>query len=302
MTQRAVEQLVLAAQRVHGPPASVLWPFLVFRPRERPAKIFLRLIRALFEGAPFTLHRSSDHHRRSFTFVDDDGVAGLALDQHARCVSEVFNLGNPASMSTVEVIALAEWLFGRRLRVQQVPERRGDQRGARAHVAKIHDVLGFAYGARVVHPLGDERVGQYNIVRAGIGVFTILAELGVTQHVLHELAEDDAQITWHDPYRGEAGVLVALTEADVALVSSLSYGNSPNSIFEAIACGRPVVAACQGGMAELVQHGVNGLTFSSENAGALVGWLHHLATERAAVARLWAGIGPVETAAEAGQA
>ncbi len=144
VTKPAAGHLVLAAHRASGLPASVFRLFSVFGPRERPEQLFPRLIRALLEDAPFSLHRGSEHHRRSFTFVDDV-VAGLALalDQRARCVGEIFNLGNPTSVSTVEVIALAERLLGRRLHVCQVPERPGDQLHARDHVAKIRDVLGF---------------------------------------------------------------------------------------------------------------------------------------------------------------
>lgn len=114
---------------------------------------------------------------------------------------------------------------------------------------------------------------------------------------LRDLAGADPRVAWRGLYRGEAGVLSALAEADVALVPSLWYENSPNSVLEAFACGRPVVTSRLGGMAELVRHGVNGLTFPAGDAGALADLLHELATDRAALARLRAGITPVDTVA-----
>lgn len=144
VTKLAAEQLVLAAQRAHGLPASVFRLFSVFGPRERPEKLFPRLIRALLDGTPFTLHRGSGQHRRSFTYVDDV-VMGLtlALDRHAACLGEIFNLGNPTSVSTAEVIAIAERLLGRELIIREVPARPGDQHQTQADIAKIRRVLGF---------------------------------------------------------------------------------------------------------------------------------------------------------------
>ena len=52
-----------------------------------------------------------------------------------------------------------------------------------------------------------------------------------------------------------------LASCDVIVVPSLWYENSPNVILEAFAHGVPVIASNVGGMAELVQDGVNGLHF-----------------------------------------
>ncbi len=52
-----------------------------------------------------------------------------------------------------------------------------------------------------------------------------------------------------------------LSSCDVIVVPSLWYENSPNVILEAFAHGVPVIASNVGGMAELVQDGMNGLHF-----------------------------------------
>jgi glycosyltransferase involved in cell wall biosynthesis len=49
------------------------------------------------------------------------------------------------------------------------------------------------------------------------------------------------------------------------VVPSIWWENSPMVIQEAFCCGRPVIAANIGGMAEKVQHGVNGLHFEARS-------------------------------------
>ncbi len=144
VTKLAAEQFVLAAQRNNRLPASVFRLYSVYGPRERPDKLLPRLIDALATDRPFPLYAGSEHHQRSFTFVSD-AVAGLmaGLNQHQACEGEIFNLGNPAAVTTREFIAAAEQLMGRRLRVEQRPPRSGDQTSTRANISKIRRILGF---------------------------------------------------------------------------------------------------------------------------------------------------------------
>jgi nucleoside-diphosphate-sugar epimerase len=102
------------------------------------------LIDALATDRLFPLYTGSEHHQRSFTFVGD-AVAGLmaGLNQHQACEGEIFNLGNPAAVTTREFIVAAEQLMGRRLRVEYRPPRSGDQASTRANISKIRRVLGF---------------------------------------------------------------------------------------------------------------------------------------------------------------
>ncbi|RMF45531.1 MAG: flippase, partial [Anaerolineae bacterium] len=53
--------------------------------------------------------------------------------------------------------------------------------------------LNFLFGVFVVRKLGDARFGQYATVLAFVGLFQILAELGVSQYVMREIARDRSQ-------------------------------------------------------------------------------------------------------------
>lgn len=55
-------------------------------------------------------------------------------------------------------------------------------------------LLNFLYGVYVVRQLGDAELGRYATVLAWVGLFQILAELGVSQYVLREIARDRTRV------------------------------------------------------------------------------------------------------------
>ncbi len=87
---------------------------------------------------------------------------------------------------------------------------------------------------------------------------------------------------------------------DVLVVPSVWYENSPTVILEAFAAGTPVVTSDLGGMAELVQHGVNGLRFTPADADDLARQLQLIVDDPAVLEQLKQGILPVKTAQEEG--
>lgn len=82
------------------------------------------------------------------------------------------------------------------------------------------------------------------------------------------LAAPCAQITM----RGRVGrdeLQSILRDADVTVVPSLCYENSPTVIFESFTFGVPVLASAIEGVSELIQDGKNGLTITPGNAEEL---------------------------------
>jgi glycosyltransferase involved in cell wall biosynthesis len=104
-------------------------------------------------------------------------------------------------------------------------------------------------------------------------------------------------IRWRGVY-GRGGAREVLSELDVVVVPSRWNENSPNVILEAFDMGRPVVTTRLGGMAELVEHGVNGLLFARGDGGDLAVQLQRLVDDRELYERLCAGVLPVRTVAE----
>lgn len=144
VTKLAAEQLVLAAQRERGFPACSFRLFSVYGPRERPDKLYPRLIRAILKDEPFPLYEGSEHHLRSYTYVGDivNGLI-LPLAEPARCHGEIFNLGTESAITTGEAIRTVEGLIGRAVRAERQPRRAGDQTRTQANITKARRVLGF---------------------------------------------------------------------------------------------------------------------------------------------------------------
>ena len=144
VTKLAAEQLALAAQRNSDFPACSFRLFSVYGPRERPDKLYPRLIRSILSDEPFPLYAGSEQHQRSFTYVGDI-VAGLltALAHVEQCVGEIFNLGIDSAITTGEGIRIVEQIIGRPARIEQRPPRSGDQSRTHANIAKARAILGY---------------------------------------------------------------------------------------------------------------------------------------------------------------
>jgi len=144
VTKLAAEQLVLAYQRSRSLPAWSMRLFSVYGPRERPDKLYAKLIRAVLEEREFPLYEGSEEHERSYTYVHD-AVDGLAAGlQHLdRCIGQVFNIGTDATITTAEGIQIVERIIGRKARIRVQPKRPGDQQQTRANISKARRILGY---------------------------------------------------------------------------------------------------------------------------------------------------------------
>ena len=144
VTKLAAEQLVLAAHREHGFPACSFRLFSVYGPRERPDKLYPRLIRALLNDETFPLFEGSEHHLRSYTYVADI-VEGLVrpLTDLERCQGEIINLGTESAITTGEAIRIVETIVGRSVRIERQPRRAGDQTRTQANIGKARRLLDY---------------------------------------------------------------------------------------------------------------------------------------------------------------
>jgi glycosyltransferase involved in cell wall biosynthesis len=113
------------------------------------------------------------------------------------------------------------------------------------------------------------------------------------------LTDSDAQLMGPVPNELVGQVLA---DADVLVVPSLWYENSPVVIQEARAAGVPVVASGHGALAEKVRHEVDGLLFPPGNVTALAQALQRLVDEPDLLAELRKGVSaPMDMAEHARQ-
>jgi len=144
VTKLAAEQLAMSYFRSRGLPVCSLRLFSVVGPRERPEKLYSRLIRCILEGKEFPLCQGSREHSRSYTYVGDavDGFVSV-LDRLEECRGEIFNIGSDIEVKTGEGIEILEHILGRKARMVEQPARPGDQQRTHANIEKARRVLGY---------------------------------------------------------------------------------------------------------------------------------------------------------------
>ncbi len=144
VTKLAAEQLALAYGRDKNMPVSVLRLFSVYGERERPEKLYHKVIKNILNDEPFTLYEGSERHRRSYTHVADIVQAcRLVLTHIDAAKGEIFNIGNDKTITTGEGLAILESILGKNIIIQKVPRRAGDQLETMAKIDKARKILGY---------------------------------------------------------------------------------------------------------------------------------------------------------------
>lgn len=144
VTKLAAEQLVLQKSRELQMKACSLRLYSVIGPRERPEKMYTKLIACGLNDEAFPLYEGSDKHLRSFTYVGDivDGVVSV-IGKESKVDGEVINLGTEVEHTTQEGIEAVEKVLGRSIKVKIVPKRAGDQSRTKANIDKARRLLDY---------------------------------------------------------------------------------------------------------------------------------------------------------------
>lgn len=109
------------------------------------------------------------------------------------------------------------------------------------------------------------------------------------------LCADDARIRFRPPVAAEE-VVSTLRDFDALVVPSEGLETGPLVVYEAFAAGIPVIGSRLGGIAELVDDGVNGILVPPGSVPEWAGAISRLATAPGLLERLKAGLKPVRTA------
>ncbi|MCP4416977.1 MAG: NAD-dependent epimerase/dehydratase family protein [Chloroflexi bacterium] len=144
VTKLAAEQLALAFYREQNFPACSLRIFSVIGPRERPEKLYPKLIRSILMDTPFPLFEGSTEHSRSYTYVGDivEGFTAV-LDRPEQVIGEIINMGSDVEMTTGQGIAIIEKIMGKAATFDMKPRRPGDQLHTCANIDKAKRLLGY---------------------------------------------------------------------------------------------------------------------------------------------------------------
>ena len=144
VTKLAAEQMVLAYGRDKELPACSLRLFSVYGERERPEKLYPKLIDAILNDKEFPLFEESEKHLRSYSYIKDiiDGFVAV-LDNIEGCKGEIFNIGCDTAITTGEGIKIVEDALGKKAKIVIKPKRPGDQLETHANIKKARKILGY---------------------------------------------------------------------------------------------------------------------------------------------------------------
>ncbi|PLZ19727.1 glycosyltransferase [Fischerella thermalis] len=114
------------------------------------------------------------------------------------------------------------------------------------------------------------------------------------QQQLQTITANDPRISFKPPVAPE-NVISTLTDYDLLAVPSQWLETGPMVVLEAFAAGVPVIGSNLGGIAELVQHEVNGILVEPASVIAWSQQLQRLCQDRQLLMRLGAGIKSPQT-------
>lgn len=144
VTKLAAEQLVLQKSREKLFKSCSLRLYSVIGPRERPEKMYTKLIACAYNGEAFPLYEGSATHLRSFTYVGDivDGIVSV-VGNDSKVDGEIINLGTEVEHTTQDGIEAVEQVIGQSIKIDHVKARVGDQLRTKANIDKARKLLNY---------------------------------------------------------------------------------------------------------------------------------------------------------------
>lgn len=144
VTKLTAEQLVLQKSREKQLKSCSLRLYSVIGPRERPEKMYTKLIACGLNDEAFPLYEGSDKHLRSFTYVGDivDGVVSV-IGNEDKVNGEIINLGTEVEHTTQDGINAVEKVLGQPIKINVIAKRAGDQLRTKANIDKARKLLNY---------------------------------------------------------------------------------------------------------------------------------------------------------------
>lgn len=143
-SKRAAEALLMDAVRVSGADIRIARIFNTYGPGMNPedGRAIPNFIAQARTGKPLTIH-GDGKQTRSFCYVGDTvaGLVRLGMTEAAR--GEVFNIGNPAENTIIEIAHLVNHVFGDRSQIAFHPRPVDDPSRRCPDIGKARRILGW---------------------------------------------------------------------------------------------------------------------------------------------------------------
>ncbi len=142
VTKLAAEHLCMLYWRNYQVPAVTLRYFTVYGPRQRPDMAFHKFVKAMLDGAEFTVY-DDGYQTRDFTYVADIVEANIQAAQAPDAVGRIFNIAGGSRVHLREVIHTMETLMGKPACIRYEPPALGDVRDTFADTSRARRILGY---------------------------------------------------------------------------------------------------------------------------------------------------------------
>lgn len=156
------------------------------------------------------------------------------------------------------------------------------------YLGQIAPIKGIDILVRAFRKLDRSRLRARLIIHGRMA-----ASPGYSQR-LKQLAENDPDIVFAGEYENSR-VMEILSDLDLIVVPSIWYENSPTVLLEAFSAGRPVIGTNVGGISEIVQNDINGLSFERGSVEDLKRKMERVLHESTLLGRLARGIPRLKT-------
>jgi UDP-glucuronate 4-epimerase len=140
-TKKSNEMMAHAYHHLYRIPCTGLRFFTAYGPWGRPDMAYYSFAKAIVQGTPIPLF-GDGAMQRDFTYIDDI-VQGCVAAIDLSAPYEIFNLGNHAPHSVLELVRILEDCLGKRAILAFHPEPRGEVRATFADISKAQKWLSF---------------------------------------------------------------------------------------------------------------------------------------------------------------
>lgn len=138
----AAELFCRTYHRLYGMPVTIIRPFTVYGPRQRPEMAISLFTRQIDAGDEISIFGDGTS-KRDYTYVSDivDGIEkALALDNPR---FEIFNLGDSRPISLTALVGIIEKALGKKAKIKYLPEQDGDMPVTYADISRAGKYLGY---------------------------------------------------------------------------------------------------------------------------------------------------------------
>ena len=113
--------------------------FSVYGPWGRPDMFYFKFLKKIKDNHPIEIYNYGNHHR-SFTYIDDVVLNLMKLinkfKNHKKTLCDVFNIGNPNSISLKKFLKVLETNLGKKANKKYIKKHPGDVTITRSNITR----------------------------------------------------------------------------------------------------------------------------------------------------------------------